>query len=296
MSKMADYALFLGCNIPNRIPQLEVAARKVLPNFEINLIDIPEFGCCPEPIGIQELSRDTWMAMASINLALAEEKGLDILTFCNGCFETLKTVNMELKSNEHHKEKVNEILSKIGKEVKGSQNVKHILEVLYNDIGVEKIKSSIKKELKGIKVAVHYGCHAIRPSAVLKTDDPFQPKSLDELVVALGAESVPYLRKMLCCGTGIEGIDKTNQLWMVNDKLVQVQRMNADCMTMLCPLCYIQYEMGQIQLKKEPYNGNFNIPIMYYPELLGLAMGMDPKELGFSLHRVKVEPLLQKIQ
>jgi len=83
---------------------------------------------------------------------------------------------------------------------------------------------------------------------------------------------------------------------MVNDKLVQVQRMNADCMTMLCPLCYIQYEMGQIQLKKEPYNGNFNIPILYYPELLGLAMGMDPKDLGFSLHRVKVETLLQKIQ
>jgi heterodisulfide reductase subunit B len=100
---------------------------------------------------------------------------------------------------------------------------------------------------------------------------------------------------MLCCGTGIEGVDKENQLWMVNDKLAQVQRMNADCMTMLCPLCYIQYEMGQLQLKKEPYNGNFAIPIIYYPEMLGLALGMDPSEFGFSLHRVKVEPFLQKI-
>jgi heterodisulfide reductase subunit B len=292
---MVEYALFLGCNIPNRLPHLELAARKILPKFDINLVDIPEFGCCPEPIGIQELSQTTWMAMAAINLALAEEKGLDIITLCNGCFETLRTVNTELKHNGH-KAKVNAVLSKIGKEYKGKQNVNHILEVLYREIGVDKIKSSIQKELKGLKVAVHYGCHAIRPSTILKTDDPFQPKSLDELVNALGAESVPYLRKMLCCGTGIEGIDKENQLWMVHDKLAQVERMKADCMTMLCPLCYIQYEMGQLQLKKEPYNAQFNVPIMYYPELLGLAMGMDPKDLGFSLHRVKVDSVLQKIQ
>jgi heterodisulfide reductase subunit B len=293
---MADYALFLGCNIPNRLPHLELAARKVLPKFGINLVDIAEFGCCPEPIGIQELSQDTWRAMAAINLSLAEEKGLDIITLCNGCFETLRTVNTELKHDSHHKENVNKILSKIGKQYKGTQNVKHVLEVLYNDIGIEKIKSSIQKELKGLKIAVHYGCHAIRPSAILKTDDPFQPKSLDELVTAIGAESIPYLRKMLCCGTGIEGIDKENQLWMVHDKLAQVDRMKADCMTMLCPLCYIQYEMGQLQLKKEPYNAQFNVPIMYYPELLGLALGMDAKELGFSLHRVKVDSVLQKIQ
>lgn len=293
---MADYALFLGCNIPNRLPHLELAARKVLPKFDVNLVDITEFGCCPEPIGIQEMSRDTWMALAAINLALAEEKNLDILALCNGCFETLRTVNTELKHNGHHKEKINAVLSEIGKEYKGTQEVKHILEVLYKDIGVEKIKGSVQKELKGIKVAVHYGCHAIRPSAILKTDDPFQPKSLDDLVNALGAESIPYLRKMLCCGTGIEGIDKTNQMWMVNDKLAQVDRMKADCMTVICPLCYVQYEMGQMQLKKEPYNAQFNIPIMYYPELLGLALGMDAKEFGFSLHRVKVEPVLQKIQ
>ncbi len=293
---MVDYAIFLGCNIPNRLPHLELAARKVLPKFDVNLIDITEFGCCPEPIGIQEMSRDTWMALAAINLALAEEKNLDILALCNGCFETLRTVNTELKHNGHHKEKINAVLSEIGKEYKGTQEVKHILEVLYKDIGVEKIKGSVQKELKGIKVAVHYGCHAIRPSAILKTDDPFQPKSLDDLVNALGAESIPYLRKMLCCGTGIEGIDKTNQMWMVHDKLAQVDRMKADCMTVICPLCYVQYEMGQMQLKKEPYNAQFNIPIMYYPELLGLALGMDAKEFGFSLHRVKVEPVLQKIQ
>ncbi|MHA1264934.1 MAG: CoB--CoM heterodisulfide reductase iron-sulfur subunit B family protein [Candidatus Helarchaeota archaeon] len=293
---MADYAFFLGCNIPNRLPHLELAARKVLPKFDVNLVDIPEFGCCPEPIGIQELNRDAWMAMAAINLCLAEEKGLDIIACCNGCFETLKTVNTELQHDTHHKEKVNSVLAKIGKEFKGNIKVKHILEVLYNDIGLDKIKASVTKELKGVKVAVHYGCHVLRPSAILKVDDPFQPKSLDELVNALGAESIPYLRKMLCCGTGIEGVDKENQLWMVYDKLTQVERMKADCMTMLCPLCYIQYEMGQLQLKKEPYNAQFKIPVMYYPELLGLAIGMEPSELGFKLHRVKVDPVLQKIQ
>ncbi|MHA1650065.1 MAG: heterodisulfide reductase-related iron-sulfur binding cluster [Candidatus Helarchaeota archaeon] len=193
---MVEYALFLGCNIPNRLPHLELAARKVLPHFDVKLVDIPEFGCCPEPIGIQELNRNAWMAMAAINIALAEEKELDIIALCNGCFETLRTVNTELKHNGHL-EKINTILSKIGKEVKGTQQVKHILEVLYNDIGVEKIKSNVQKELKGLKIAVHYGCHVLRPSAILKTDDPFQPTSLDTLVNALGAESIPYLRKML---------------------------------------------------------------------------------------------------
>lgn len=293
--EMAEFALFLGCNIPNRLPHLELAARKVLPKLDVNLVDIPEFGCCPEPIGIQELSQDAWMAMAAINLSLAEEKGLDIIALCNGCFETLKTVNTELQHNGH-KERVNAVLSKIGKEYKGTIKVKHLLQVLYNDVGLEKIKSSVQKELKGLKVAVHYGCHVMRPSTVLQVDDPFQPRSLDDLVNVLGAESIPYLRKMLCCGTGIEGIDKENQLWMVHDKVAQVERMKADCMTMMCPLCYIQYEMGQLQLKKEPYSAQFKVPVMYYPELLGLALGMDPSEFGFKLHRVKVEAVLQKIQ
>lgn len=152
---MVDYALFLGCNIPNRLPHLELAARKVLPKLDVNLVDIKEFGCCPEPIGIQELSQDAWMAMAAINLCLAEEKGLDIVALCNGCFETLRTVNTELQHNDGHKTKVNAALSKIGKEYKGTQKVKHVLEVLYNDVGLEKIKASVQKELKGIRVAVH---------------------------------------------------------------------------------------------------------------------------------------------
>ena len=289
-----EFALFLGCNIPNRLPHIELAVRKVLPEFGVELKDLDGFGCCPDPIGIQALSHEAWATLAARNITVAEQAGLDILTLCMGCFETLKTINYEIKHDPELKEKINSHLSKIGREIKGTIKVVGILELLYRDIGIEQIKSKVIRPLNGLKVAAHYGCHALKPHYIIQFDDPSMPKSLDELIDATGAKSMPYLNKHLCCGTGISGINEKAQLSMIRAKFSEIVRTNLDCIVTLCPLCYIQLEMGQMLVNRE-FGDNFKIPVFHYAELLALAMGIDEKELGFKLHRVKVQPALEII-
>ncbi|MHA1268621.1 MAG: CoB--CoM heterodisulfide reductase iron-sulfur subunit B family protein [Candidatus Helarchaeota archaeon] len=287
-----DFAIFLGCNIPNRLPHIELAVRKVLPEFGVNLIDMDGFGCCPDPIGIQALNYEAWATLAARNIAVAEERKLNILTLCMGCYESLKTVNYEIRHDLELKDKINQNLNKIGKEIKGIIEVFGILELLYRDIGLDEIKSKVIKPLSGLKVAAHYGCHALKPAYIIQFDNPSNPTSLDSLINIIGAKSMPYLNKQLCCGTGISGIDEKAQLSMIRSKFTEIRNANLDCIVTLCPLCYIQLEMGQMLVNKE-FGEKFKIPVFHYAELLALAMGTDEKELGFKYHRVKVKNILE---
>ena len=168
------------------------------------------------------------------------------------------------------------------------------MELFYKDIGVEKIKAKVVNPLSDLKVAAHYGCHALKPAYILQFDDPARPVSLDRLIDATGAKSLPYLNKNLCCGTGISGIDEDAQLNMIRAKFSEVNRTGLDCISTLCPLCYIQLEMGQ-KLVNTRFDESFNIPVFHYAEMLALAMGIDEKELGFKFHRVKVKPILETL-
>lgn len=291
---MSRYAFFLGCMIPYRLPFMEMAARKVLEKLGVELVSMKDVGCCPDPVGIKSLDYKTWLALAARNLSIAEEMESNIMTLCNGCFETLKTANFVLKNDKELREEVNEVLSQLGKEFKGEIEVKHLIEILHDEIGVDKIRVFVEKPLKDLRVAVHYGCHVVRPSDVLAFDDPETPSSLDRLVNVTGAESVPYMRKMLCCGGGIRSIDTTSALGITKRKLLEIQRVNADCIAVICPFCFIQYDIGQTQIRSI-FGDNFDIPVLYYPEMLGLAMGIPDMESGLRFHRVKVKPLLEKL-
>ncbi|MHA2061652.1 MAG: CoB--CoM heterodisulfide reductase iron-sulfur subunit B family protein, partial [Candidatus Sifarchaeia archaeon] len=242
----------------------------------------------------QSLDQKTWLSLGARNIAIAEELCHDMLTLCNVCCETLKTTNHELTHESNLKNEVNTILSQINREFKGDIKVRHIVEILYEDIGPEKIKEMVKQPLQNLKVAVHYGCHLIRPSEILAFDDPERPQSLDVLVEALGAKSIPYLKKMECCGTGIRSVDMDSALKMTRLKLIEMKRVSADCILTVCPFCFIQFDVGQFQIQKN-FNEEYNIPVLYYMELLGLAMGLQPKELGLDMHRIKTKKLLERL-
>jgi heterodisulfide reductase subunit B len=289
-----DYALFLGCMIPLRLPNLEASARRVLGALEVRLLDMNGASCCPDPVGIQSLDYATWLALAARNITIAEEMSTDILTLCNGCFETLKTANETLKRDGKLKDEVNKVLGKLGKTFKGKIEVKHLLEVLYNEIGPEKIRENTVTDLTGLKVATHYGCHVLRPSSILHVDNPEEPRSLDELVEATGAKSVPYLKKLTCCGATIRGTDKDGSLDFTLDKIQQATRSSADCLVVLCPTCFLQLDTGQVELRSSKKTDS-NLPVLYLPELLGVAFGMNSEELGLSLHKIKTKTLLDKV-
>lgn len=288
-----EYALFLGCTIPARAPSYESSFRKVMKKLNVGLVDLKGATCCA-PIPIESLDFTTSIAIAAYNICLAEEIDLDLMTICNGCFQLLSKANAVLKEKGKLKANVNKILSEVGKEYKGKKDVKNFLQVLYNDVGVEKIKESVSKPLKGLKVAAFYGCHLLMPSSILMFDDPVSPHLLDDLVELTGAESVPYMHKMRCCGGLLRGISDELGRKLARDKLFHVSQAKADCIITVCPFCFIQLDLGQLEVRRK-FDEPYNIPIVHYPELLGLAMGMNPKRLGLQTHRIPTDSLLKKI-
>ena len=290
---MKSYALFLGCTIPARQPNYELSARKALTKLGIKLVDLDDLTCCCPP-PIQSINLETSQAVAAYNICLAEEAGLDIVALCNGCFESLAMANAALKKDEKVRAKVNGILSKVGKEFKGTIEVKHFLQVLIDDIGVECIKASVVKPLNTLKVAPFYGCHSLRPSELLEFDDPERPHILEDLIEALGAESVEYRDKLKCCGGLLRGISDDLSLSLARDKIINTTKAGAECIATLCPFCFVALDIGQIQVKSK-FNEVYDMPILHYSELLALALGVDPKELALRTHKIKTDKVLEKI-
>ncbi|MHA1732181.1 MAG: CoB--CoM heterodisulfide reductase iron-sulfur subunit B family protein [Promethearchaeota archaeon] len=283
----------MGCVIANRYPYIEQAGRKVLDNLQVALKEVGEFSCCPNPTGVKQMNQDLWSAMAANNLCLAEKENANILTMCNGCYETLKSANVELKEDEEHKERVNEILKKTGKEFKGTVDVIHFLEYVVKYIPTDILKKSFTHPLSNLKVATFYGCHYGRPSNLLDFDDPLRPTSMDKVVEMMGATSVEYLKKYTCCGSAISGINPDAQLQLLYDKLVEIEKVGADCILVICPACYMQFENQRAVNKK--FGTNFKIPVLFLPEMMALAQGVDPKSLGFKFHPTKLKEFLEKV-
>jgi len=287
------YALYLGCIIPTRLIGYEISSRKVCEKLGIELVDLEDYICCGTPI--KNISHKTWLAMAAYNLALAEEKKLDILTLCNGCANSLRMANAKLKASPELKKEINEILKKLGKKYEGSVEVKHLIKVLYEDVGIKGIAQKVVKPLKDLRAASHVGCHTIRPSLVMQHDDPEMPRILDELIEATGGKSLDYMYKIKCCGQPIRGVNDEASFEIAREKLKNVKAVGANCMVTVCPACNLQFDLGQLEIKSK-FKEEYNIPVMHYPELLALAMGLKKEELGVETHRVKPFELLKTIK
>jgi heterodisulfide reductase subunit B len=291
---MTSYALFLGCTIPARQPNYELSARKALAKLGIKLVDLDNLTCCCPP-PVQSVDLETSLAVAAYNICLAEEANLDLIALCSGCFESLAMANAMLKADRELKAKINGILGQAGKEFLGSIEVKHYLQVLMEDVGIDRLKKSVSKPLSGLKVAAFYGCHALRPSELLKLDDPERPSILENLIETLGAESVEYRDKLKCCGGLLRGYSDDVALDLAREKLANTSKAGADCIATLCPFCFVALDIGQIQVRSQ-FNETYDMPVLHYSELLALALGIDPGELALRTHKVKTDKVISKIR
>ena len=291
------YALFLGCTVPVRGLHYELPVRRVSEKLGLELVDILDFACCGYTL--EGAHHHSSIVVAARNLALAEAQGLDIMTLCSACNGHMTKVNKLLTSPEGKEEleHVNRDLAELGYEYKGTVKVRHFARVLYEDIGIEKLKDAITNPLKGIGIAPHYGCHYTKPSDIFDGfDDPLRPESLDKLIELTGATSVNYKDKLQCCGGGILSVDENSTIQMIKGKLDHIKEAKADAMTVICPFCNIMYDEYQPTIE-ETFEKEYNIPVLYYPQLLGLAMGLDPKkDLAVKKNLVKVKPLLKKLE
>ena len=287
-----DYTLFLGCMIPLRHPQIELAAKMSLPKLGIKLNDTDGFSCCPEPWNVKGASLDGWLSVAMRNLAMGEKTGRDMLVLCNGCYSTLTEAAHIAGSDGDAVKAAEKKLSGLNLSYKGKSKARHVAQVL-SEMGPEKVATSVKKPLGGLKVAVHHGCHLLRPSDVLSFDDPFEPSVLEELVKALGAEPVTYPGYTDCCGKATK--DPEVNLSIGSQKLAAMKAAGADCVVTVCPACFEQFDLGQVEMKRK-LGKEHKLPTFHYCQLLAIAQGEDTDKLGLDRHRVDTKPALSKIK
>jgi heterodisulfide reductase subunit B len=272
------YALFLGCVAPARYPGIESATREVCKALDLDIVELEGAGCCPAPGVIKSFEQDAWLALAARNLALAQKKGVDILTICNGCYGSLFDAAHVLHEDPEKLRQVNKILREVGLEYNGETKVHHFAELFYKEIGLDHIKAHIKNPLD-LKVAVHYGCHFLKPSHLKNLDDPERPKILDELVEVTGAKSVNYKDKQMCCGAG-GGVRSGNPALaakFTEEKLKNIQAAGASFIIDVCPFCHLQFDRTQKEL-----GGKYNIPVIHLSQLYGLALGIPKEKLGLE--------------
>jgi len=290
------YAFFLGCIIPNRYPGIELAMRDVAQVLGIELKDMEGASCCPAPGVFKSFDKPTWLALAARNLCIAEALGCGIVTLCNGCYSSLKEANKILKEEDPaSRGKVNKILQDFGKEFHGTIDVKHVVEVLYREIGIEGLRGLVKKPIH-LDVAVQYGCHLLKPTKDREVKSSERPTFLDELVEVLGPRSVPYRDKMMCCGAGggVRSSYLDVSLDMAREKLENIKNVGVDCIVSPCAFCHLQFDRGQIELRNM-LGVDFNIPVMHYVQLLGLALGLEPQRLGLYSHAVPMDSVIKKL-
>lgn len=289
---MNKVGLFLGCTVPVRAMNYELSFRKVADIFNIELIDIQDFSCCGFPT--KSVNLETALTLSGRNLAVAEKESLThIITLCNACTEMLTEASHILSEGSKLSEKINRNLEILGYKFNGKVKVKHAARFLYEDIGIEKIKENVKKPLNGLKFAVYSGCHYSKPSTIYDNfDDPEHPISLNELILATGAEIVPF--ESSCCGGGILGIKEEVAFSMSNSTLSSIVENNADAMVLICPFCNVMYEQNQKKIEKI-FNHEINLPVLYLPQVLGLAFGIPKEELGFQINRIKTDKIFGKI-
>jgi heterodisulfide reductase subunit B len=286
-----SYTPFFGCMMTVKYPWFEAAVRRTMANLGLELIDVDGFTCCPDPIYFQARDKIEWYTVAARNLCIAEEAGHDIITTCSGCTATLCEVNLALKEDAEVRRLVNQRLKRIGHEFRGTIEVRHAAALLRDDIGYDRIRESVVRPLEGLRVAVHYGCHLLKPSRVMRVDDPDCPSLLENLLEVVGAEPVHHRLTLLCCGRACMSDDIPQA--MVDDILTAINKEGADCMGLICPTCFDEFDVGQIVLGRK-LGKTFDVPIVYYFQLLGVAQGLNPKEVGLHMHKVKMDAILRR--
>ncbi len=282
------YAYYPGCSLEKTQRGYDESVREVFKALGQELVEIDDWNCCGATMYMSVMETVS-VAVSSRNLALAEKMGLDILAPCSSCFTVLSKTNRILSQIPGMKEDVNAALAEGGLHYGGGTRVRHPLDVLMNDIGAEAVRAKVTRGLNGLRIAPYYGCQIVRPEKGF--DDREDPVLLDRMVRACGAESVYFPLKVRCCG-GVLMTTFEETALKLNMEILQCAVQNhADLIVTTCPLCHINLEGYQDRIN-EKFGTAFEMPILYFTQLLGIALGLSPKSLGLDSSFI---PLGEKI-
>ena len=283
MSEKQRFAFFLGCITPNRYPQLEKATKFVMEKLGVELLDMERATCCPAPGVFRSFDVLDWMVAGARNICIAEKMEADIITICNGCFGTLKDINVQLKKDEEARAKVNAKLKLLGDyEFKGSIRIRHAAEYLGEEVGPTEIQKHIVRKVNA-KVAIHYGCHFLKPTGIRQIDSSESPSLLEDYVEALGLENVEFKEKLTCCGAGggIKAAFADSSMTIFASKMKNIDAVKPDFIFDICPFCHLQYETGQDYLNKN-FDTKYDYPVIHISQLTAFCMGMEMNFVGLQ--------------
>jgi heterodisulfide reductase subunit B2 len=280
------FAYYPGCSSVGTAIEYKESVESTAQYLGIDLEEINNWNCCGASSG-HVINHELSLALPSRNLALAEKMALNVVTSCPACFLRLKIAEYELKNDTHLKEKIE---SYIRMPLMLSQNTKHIIEVLYNDVGVAEIKEKVTKSLAGLKAVVYYGCYLVRPPEVTKLDDSDNPTIMDKIMETLNVEIIDWSSKVDCCGGELSLTTPEITRKLVHNIIKSALDVGADAIITACPLCHANLDTYQL---KE--TGHHAIPLFYFSELTALAFGCSKTKEWFEKHMVNPFPLLERL-
>jgi heterodisulfide reductase subunit B len=285
-----NYIYFPGCSLESTAKDYDASARAVMSALDHKLEELPDWNCCGAT-GADVVSHLLSIALPARNLAKAQEMGDQIVTTCSSCYLNLFRVNSHLATEPELQDELDIVLGEVGLHYEGKVRVRHLLELLVTDIGVEAIGQHVQRPLKGIRVAPYYGCLVVRPYA--EFDGPDLPTSMDRLLTGLGATVVPYIMKTRCCGGVLMTTQKSIGLKLVGDLLSPIR--DVDCVVTVCPLCQFNLEAYQREVGGQ-LGTSVHIPILYFTQLMGLAFGLPQEQLKLKAGLVGTNMLMRQLE
>lgn len=286
---MKTYAYFPGCSLEKMAHSYHLSALETARVLGVELKELEDWNCCGATayFHVDELLAFTLCAR---NLAMAEKQKLPLVAPCSGCYKNMYFTRDHLKHDPDLAEHINDALAEDNLQFSGESSVHHLMEVFVNDVGLPAVKAKVTQPLKGLKVAPYYGCQILRPRKA--REDVEQPRFFEDLVAACGAEPVRYPLRLTCCSGALIITNREAALSMVRNLLESAVRAGAAVIATACPLCQVNLECYQKQVNAE-FGTNFNLPVLYFTQLLGLALGLPPKRLGIGSELIAVMPAIQ---
>lgn len=285
------YAYYPGCSSHSTARDMHESAAAVARLLGIELVEIKGWSCCGAT-SAHQTDRILSDALPSANLLLAKEMGLDTVVTCAACYSRMKNANHEVSSSPAIRAQVAEA---VGQEYDGSVKVRHFVEILLEDVGIDKLRKRFKRSLNGLKVASYYGCLLVRPHNVTAFDDAENPQSLDRLVEAMGGQSIDWPYKVECCGGGLS-LTRTDVAVELSARIMDMaESVGADCVAVACPMCQSSLDLRRKDIDAVLGKKN-GIPVLYITQLLGLCLGIPEKELGLNRLMVGADAILKALQ
>lgn len=285
---MKQYAYYPGCSLESLATSYHISALASASKLDVELQEIEDWNCCGATayFHADELLAHTLVAR---NLALAEKVGLDFVAPCSGCYKNAYFTNAHLKEDPDLADHINFALAADNLQIAGQTNVKHLIEVFIDDVGLEEIKNRAVSPLEGLRVAPYYGCQLVRPRK--NGEEIENPQFFEALLSAMGAVPVDYATKTRCCGGSLIITNRKAALDMIFELLQDAANRQVDVIATICPMCNVNLEVYQQHVNRE-YGTKFSIPAMYFTQLLGLALGIAPDKLGIGKELVVMAPQL----